>query len=141
MKVEARIFLGIAVFVFLVMIVYIAWTAADSSYGVEPVGTAALALSGGMCMVIGTYFAFVHRRIPPRPEDRPDGEVEEGAGVQGFFSPGSYWPVAVATATGFAAVALAYFFIWLMVIAVVMLLLTIGGLVFEYHSAGKDVTR
>ena len=59
-------------------------------------GTAALLLSGGLLGIGGSFFWFVSRRIDARPEDRNDAEIAEGAGELGFFSPGSYWPVAIA---------------------------------------------
>ena len=60
---------------------------------VEVIGTTALILSGGLALIIGSYFWFVSRRIDPRPEDRLDADIAEGAGELGFFSPGSYWPI------------------------------------------------
>ncbi len=75
------------------------------------------------------------RRIEQhRPEDNPDAEVSDGAGELGFFSPGSYWPVAVAASAGLCGIALAFWQIWLLVIATVLILITVGGLVFEYHT-------
>ena len=67
----------------------------------------ALVLSGGLLGLSGSFFWFVSRRIDARPEDRKDAEIADGAGELGFFSPGSYWPVALAvgavmTAVGFA---------------------------------------
>jgi disulfide bond formation protein DsbB len=126
MKVESRIFEIITAFFFLTAIVY-TWLAQ------EPVGIAALFLTGGLSLIIGTYFRFVSRRLEERPEDNPEAEVSDGAGDVGFFSPGSYWPIAVAAATALCGVALAFFHVWLLVIGVVVLLLAVGGLVFEYH--------
>lgn len=134
MKVEGRIFEGVAIFAFVMAIVYGIWSALDSGYGIEPVGTVALILTGGLCFIAGTYFRFVARRIEDRPEDRGDAEVADGAGDMGFFSAGSYWPVALAAAAGIAAVALAFWLIWLLVISVVLVLLAVGGLLFEYHT-------
>lgn len=127
MKVEARIFDLITVFSFLVAVIYGVWSK-------EPVGTVALALTGGLALIVGTYFRFVSRRIEQRPEDNPNAEISDGAGDLGFFSPGSYWPIALAASAAVAGVAMAFWHIWLLVIAVVMLLITIGGLVFEYHT-------
>ena len=31
--------------------------------------------------------------MEPRPEDRKDGEIAEGAGELGFFPPYSWWPL------------------------------------------------
>jgi hypothetical protein len=127
MKVEARIFDLITAFSFLMAVVYGVWSK-------EPVGIVALALTGGLALIVGTYFRFVSRRIEQRPEDNPDAEISDGAGELGFFSPGSYWPIALAFAAAVAGLAVAFWHIWLLVIAIVMLLIAIGGLVFEYHT-------
>lgn len=134
MKVEGRIFEGIAVFAWLMALTYGVWSALSSGYGIEPVGTVGLILTGGLAFIAGTYFRFVARRIEPRPEDQDDAEVAEGAGDLGFFSPGSYWPVALATAAAVVAVALALWLLWLLFIAIGLLLITVGGLLFEYHT-------
>lgn len=134
MKVEGRIFLFIAFFAFVMAVVYAVWAKLGSSYhAIEPVGLVALLLTGGLALIIGTYFAFVSRRLEPRPEDNDDAEVSDGAGEVGFFSPGSYWPIAVAFAAAIGGVALAFWEIWLIVIAIIALLVMVGGLVFEYH--------
>ncbi|MCS7476498.1 cytochrome c oxidase subunit 4 [Umezawaea endophytica] len=127
MKVEARIFDLITVFSFLMAVVYGVWSK-------EPVGIVALALTGGLALIVGTYFRFVSRRIEQRPEDNPNAEISDGAGDLGFFSPGSYWPIALAASAAIAGLAMAFWHIWLLVIAVALLLITIGGLVFEYHT-------
>ncbi|TQM80354.1 cytochrome c oxidase subunit IV [Saccharothrix saharensis] len=133
MKVEARIFDLVMGFSFLMAVVYGYWTWADTGY-VEPTGTVALALTGGLALIVGTYFRFVARRIEVRPEDNADAEVSDGAGELGFFSPGSYWPIGLAAAAATAGVALAFWHVWLLVIAVVLVLIAVGGLVFEYHT-------
>ncbi|GAA4546889.1 cytochrome c oxidase subunit 4 [Pseudonocardia xishanensis] len=126
MKVESRLFELLTAFFFVAGIVYTILTH-------EAVGIAALFLTGGLALIIGTYFRFVSRRLEERPEDNPDAEVSDGAGEVGFFSPGSYWPIAVAGSAALLAIGLAFFFVWLMIIAGVLLLVAIGGLVFEYH--------
>ncbi|MCE3551941.1 cytochrome c oxidase subunit 4 [Pseudonocardia sp. RS11V-5] len=126
MKVESRIFEICTAFFFVAAIVYTVLTH-------EAVGIAALFLTGGLSLIVGTYFRFVSRRLEERPEDNPDAEVSDGAGEVGFFSPGSYWPIAVAGCAALVGVGLAFFFWWLIVIAGVLLLIAVGGLVFEYH--------
>lgn len=133
MKIEGRIFNYIALFVFLIAIMYGIWSVMASGYGIEPVGLVALMLTGGLCLIIGTYFRFIQRRIPPRPEDKEEADPEQGAGEIGFFSASSYWPVALAAAAGIVAVALALWMIWLLITGLVVLLLAVGGLLFEYH--------
>ncbi|MCI2421266.1 cytochrome c oxidase subunit 4 [Saccharopolyspora sp. K220] len=127
MKVESKIFNFITIFFFLSAIVYGVWSR-------EPVGTVALILVGGLSLIIGSYFSFVARRIEERPEDNPDAEISDGAGEMGFFSPGSYWPVGLAAAAAFTGVALAFFHVWMIVIAVGIVLIMVAGLVFEYHT-------
>jgi hypothetical protein len=126
MKVESRIFEIITAFFFVAAIVY-------ALLSHEVVGIVALFLTGGLSLIIGTYFRFVSRRLEQRPEDNPEAEISDGAGDVGFFSPGSYWPIAVAASAAITGVGLAFFFVWLLVIGVVLLLLAVGGLVFEYH--------
>lgn len=126
MKVESRIFEIITAFFFLAAIVYTVLSR-------EPVGVVALFLTGGLSLIIGTYFRFVSRRLEERPEDNPEAEVSDGAGDVGFFSPGSYWPIGVAASAALCGVALAFWHVWLLVIGGVLLLIAVGGLVFEYH--------
>jgi len=136
MKVEARIFLGLAAFMWLASIMYGIWT--DKSQGhVEVGGLAALILSGGLLFIAGSFFWFVSRRIDERPEDRNDAEIAEGAGELGFFSPGSYWPFAVALAATITGIGLAFFELWLAFTGIVGILITVGGLLFEYYVGGR----
>src|SRR5687768_13594849 len=132
MKVESRIFEIVTAFFFLAAIVY-------TVLAQEPVGIAALFLTGGLSLIIGTYFRFVARRLEqPRPEDNAEAEVSDGAGDVGFFSPGSYWPIGLAAAAALVGIALAFFHVWLLVISVVLLLIAVAGLVFEYHIRPAD---
>ncbi len=131
MKVESRIFEIITAFFFLCGIVY-------AVLAKEAVGVAGLFLTGGLALIIGTYFRFVSRRLEERPEDNPEAEVSDGAGDVGFFSPGSYWPVTLAASTALVGISLAFFYVWALVIAGILLLISVGGLVFEYHLRPSD---
>jgi 1,4-dihydroxy-2-naphthoate octaprenyltransferase len=127
MKVEARLFDVTTAFFFIAAIVYGLWAQ-------EPVGIVGLILTGGLSLIIGSYFHFVARRVERRPEDNPDAEISDGAGEVGFFSAGSYWPVGIAASAGVSAIAIAFWQVWLLVIGLVLVLMAIGGLVFEYHT-------
>jgi len=131
MKVEARIFEIVTAFFFLSAAVYGLWSVG------EPVGTAALILTGGLTLIIGTYFRLVSRRVRMRPEDNADAEISDGAGELGFFSPGSYWPFAMALAASVLGLAFAFNQWWLVAFGVVVVLITVAGLVFEYHLGPK----
>ena len=133
MKVESLVFNIIAIFCVLAAVVYGVWSQ-------EPIGTTALALSGGLTGLIGGFFWFVSRRIDARPEDRKDADIAEGAGELGFFPPASYWPVALALSAALMGLALAFWYSWLILIAVAALLITIGGLLFEFY-VGQNATQ
>ena len=133
MKVEAAIFNVIAVACLIAAIVYGVWAK-------EPIGTTALGLSFGLTGLIGGFFLFVSRRIDARPEDRKDAEIADGAGELGFFSPGSYWPIGLAGAGTVVGLGLAFFQMWLVIVGVLLLLFTIGGLLFEYY-VGQNATQ
>lgn len=136
MKVEARLFLALAAFCWAVAVVYGIWSARDQGH-VEVAGLAALILSGGLLGIAGSFFWFVSRRIDPRPEDRGDAEIAEAAGELGFFSPGSYWPIAIAGAATVTATGFALFQMWLAIVGVLGILFTVGGLLFEYYIGGR----
>ena len=78
MKLESRIFNSLAVFLFAAAATYYIWTD-HSPERADWIGTTALVLSGGLCGLCGLYFGFIARRIEPRPEDRDDAEIDEGA--------------------------------------------------------------
>ena len=126
MKVEALIFNLIAVFCFVAAVVYGFWS-------LEPIGTTALALSGGLTLLIGGFFWFVSRRIDARPEDRKDAEIADGAGELGFFSPASYWPLGLGLSVALTGLGVAFWYYWLLLMGAVAVVITVGGLLFEYY--------
>jgi hypothetical protein len=130
--VEARLFEFLTAFFFVAAIAYVVLSG-------EPAGSAALFLTGGLTLIVGTYFRFVARRLEsPRPEDNPAGEVSDGAGDVGFFSPGSYWPIMLAGAVALTALSLAFMYFWAVAISLVIVLICVGGLLFEYHIRPAD---
>jgi hypothetical protein len=125
MKVEGWLFLGCGVFFAGADIVY--WYTSQ-----DPTGTAALALAVGLAMLTGFYLLFTGRRLPPRPEDNNEGEIIEGTGPVGFFSPHSWWPLYVGTAAAFTALGVAIGW-WMVLIGFMLLIFTTIGFVFEYY--------
>ena len=125
MRVEGWLFLGCGVFFIGADVVY--WYTSQ-----DPTGTTALALAVGLTVLAGFYVLFTGRRLPPRPEDNPQGEIAEGTGEIGFFSPHSWWPLWVALAASVVAVGAAVGW-WLVLIGVLLVMLTSIGFVFEYY--------
>ena len=125
MKIEALVFIVVTIFFALVTPVY--WFMSK-----DPTGTTALVLTFGLGAMIAFYFMLLSRRIPPRPEDRMEGEVEELAGEYGFFSPHSWWPLAAASAVG--VVFLGLVFAWfIFVIGLALVAIAVIGWIFEYY--------
>ncbi|HNP58647.1 MAG TPA: cytochrome c oxidase subunit 4 [Gordonia sp. (in: high G+C Gram-positive bacteria)] len=132
MKIEARIFELLTAFFLIGAVVYTVLTAM-SSKGVEWAGATAFYFSGGLTLIIGTYFRFVARRVEIRPEDYDEAEIEDGAGELGFFSPHSWWPILIAAGAALFALGFATRNIWFALAAAGMIVVTAAGLVFEYH--------
>jgi len=136
MKTEYRIFVLLTGLMLFFAALYGWWTWVESGQ-IEFVGTVALILSGLLCLMCGGYFWFVSRRIEPRPEDRPDAEIAEGAGDIGFFSPGSYWPFGLALSALVIAVGTAYWKPWIIILGAVAVIGSVGGLLFEYYTGTR----
>jgi len=125
MRVEGWLFLGCAIFFGVADIFY--WNLSH-----DPTGGTALALAVGLAFLTGFYVLFTGRRLPQRPEDDPDGDIEQGTGELGFFSPHSWWPLFVGLAAALAAIGVAIGW-WLFLIGALCLVLAVIGFVFEYY--------
>jgi len=125
MKVEGSLFIGCAVFFAGADIVY--WY-----FSKDPTGTTALALAVGLAFLTGFYMLFTGRRLGPRPEDDLEGEIEEGTGEMGFFSPHSWWPLFLGIGAASAALGLAIGW-WLFLIGMLWTVYATIGFVFEYY--------
>jgi hypothetical protein len=82
--------------------------------------------------LITFYLGFHAGRMEPRPEDRKEGEIAEGAGELGFFPPYSWWPLwcAMCLATMVLGVAVGW---WLFIIGAALGAVALCGLIFEYY--------
>ncbi|OBF06770.1 MULTISPECIES: cytochrome c oxidase subunit 4 [unclassified Mycobacterium] len=133
MHIEARLFEFVAGFFILVAVLYGVLTALFATGGEEWAGTTALALTGGLALIVATFFRFVARRIDTRPEDYEGAEISDGAGELGFFSPHSWWPILIALSGSVTAVGIALWLPWLITAGVMFILASVAGLVFEYY--------
>jgi Cytochrome c oxidase subunit IV. len=124
-KIEGWIFGVGAIFYFFISGVY--WYLSR-----DEIGTTALVMTGGLAFLVAFYILYTAKRVYPRPEDRDDAEVDEADPEYGFFSPHSWWPLAVgigAMITTFGLI----FAVWLLVLGVSVLMLSIIGWLFEYY--------
>jgi hypothetical protein len=127
MRVTGRLFGLLAVFFALVGVVY--WFLSE-----EPAGAAALIFTGALGFLVAFYLLFTAKRIEPVPEDDQEGEISEGAGVQGFYSPHSWWPLVVGAGAMIIGLALCFLMWWLIVLGVVVTLVGVSGILFEYYA-------
>jgi hypothetical protein len=142
MKSEWKLFGVLALFVFVAAAVYAWWTDYQTLPGgehgqIEWIGFIGLILAGLLLSMVGSALWLISRRIDPRPEDRADAEIADGAGEIGFFSPGSYWPVGIAAAAMIASIAMAFQQWWLVAVGIIAILLTTSGLLFEYYTGTR----
>lgn len=135
MRVEWRIFALVATFLYGVCVLY-AWWSDHTMGSVEWIGSVALLLSGLLCTMCASYFWFVAWRIDPRPEDRQDAEVSDGAGEVGFFSPGSYWPFAIGLSATIAMIGLVFEW-WVTLAGLLAMIVSATALVVENHSGTR----
>jgi hypothetical protein len=125
MKIEGGLFLGGAVFYFIIAVIYSYMTG-------DVVGTTVLALNGGLSFIIGTYVLRTGKHVGIRPEDRLDADISEADPNYGFFSPHSWWPLPTALGAWLTFMGLV-FATWLMAAGVAVLLWAVFGWLFEYY--------
>lgn len=138
MNSSAKIFYSLSAFLGLLSLVYIFGTmympTGASLSGAEWVGIVALVLSFGLTIFLGVYLHITSSRSDVLPEDWEEAEVEDKAGVLGFFSPGSIWPVMMSFAIMALALALALWLYWLMALALAVLIWTVTKLNLQYST-------
>lgn len=126
MKAEKWTFWFIAIFFGVVAPAY--WLIAR-----EIAGTFVLAFTSVLGIIIAGYLTITSRTFDPRPEDRRDAEVIEGAGEYGFFAPSSIWPFwcAVVFAIIFLGPALQQW--WLSLIGIGIGIWACSGWMFQFY--------
>lgn len=125
LRVETFLFGGLIVYFAPVTLIYGLWS------GWEPVGVVALGLCAGLYAMVTGYLWITSRRVDPRAEDDPLGEVNEGAGEVGVFAPHSWWPFVLGIAAAIAFLGLAVGW-WIFGIGVVVAIIGLVGLLFEF---------
>ncbi|TAM68970.1 MAG: cytochrome c oxidase subunit 4 [Microbacteriaceae bacterium] len=133
MRASSGIFWVIAAFFWTVSAMYTIWGLIYYHGRVEWVGTIALGLTGILGAFIGFYLGRSHASQGGElPEDRLDGNIDDGDPELGHFSPWSWWPMLLAGSVGLMALGLAVGF-WMCYIAVPLALVCLVGWVFEYY--------
>lgn len=125
MKAETWIFVICTFFFVLVAPAY--WFVAE-----DPTGTSALVMTALLTLLVSLYLGVHASKMEPRPEDRKDGEIADGAGELGFFPPYSWWPLwcALTLATMVLGVVIGW---WLFIIGATLGSVALTGLIFEFY--------
>jgi len=127
MKTAWRLFVGLAIFYFIVAFIYY-------FVGGEAVGITGITLAGGLASIVGFYLWFNDKRSGGvLPEDNLTAEISDGAGELGFYSPHSWWPLPVALSAIFVGLGLIIGW-WLTAIAIGALVVSVLGFVLEYDK-------
>ena len=127
MKVNWQLCTGLAVFYVIMTVIY--WY-----LGGEPVGIGGMLLAACLAGMVGFYVWFTQKRIGTiLPEDNVTGEIADGAGELGFYSPHSWWPLPVALSACTMGLGLIIGW-WLTLIGVGAIMISVIGMVTEYEK-------
>jgi hypothetical protein len=99
----------------------------------DPTGTSALVMTALLALLVTFYLGFHASRMEPRPEDRKDAEIADGAGELGFFPPYSWWPLWCALCLAVIVFAVAMHAWWMVIIGMVLGAMALSGWIFEYY--------
>ena len=132
MKAEAWIFASCTIFLVLVTPAYWLVTAAGDTGG-DWTGTSALVMTTLLAAMMTFYLGFHAKRMDPRPEDRSDAVIADGAGELGFFPPYSWWPLWTAMSLGTGVFGIATGAWWLFIIGALLGALALVGWIYEYY--------
>src|SRR4029078_579205 len=131
MKAEAWIFGACTIFLVLVTPAY--WLITDASeHGGDWTCTSALFITPLLTVMATIYLAFHANKMDPRPEDRKDAEIADGAGELGFFPPYSWWPLAGGACLAVIVMGVVVGW-WLFIIGAVLGVVALSGWIFEYY--------
>ena len=96
-------------------------------------GTSALTMTALLVGMVSLYLGFHAAKMEPRPEDRKDGEIADGAGELGFFPPYSWWPLWCGLTLAVIVYGTAIGAWWLLIMGVGLGAVTLSGWIFEYY--------
>ena len=128
MKTESYVLVAVAAFFGVVCALY--WF---TSY--EDAGTVMLLLTAFLGLLPGSYLLWWSFHMPPRPEDKDEATLSEGAGNVGSFPGSSIWPFVLGM--GLALVGVAFVFgSWTAVLGGTLVLSAFVGVIIESRRGG-----
>jgi hypothetical protein len=128
MRFESLFLLFLGIFGAIVAIVY-------GILSAEWAGTAMLIGLALLGLFPGGYYYWWSKRIGVRAEDNSHAELEEGAGVVGYFPSSSIWPFIFGVGTALVAISLVLGF-WTALPGFFMVISAVFGIVSESRHGG-----
>jgi hypothetical protein len=96
-------------------------------------GTSALTMTTLLTSMVTLYLGFHAAKMDPRPEDRKDAEIADGAGELGFFPPYSWWPMWCGLTLAVIVYGVAIHAWWLFIIGAALGGVALAGWIYEYY--------
>lgn len=138
----AKLFYGLSVFFLVMDVVYILGTKylteTNRIQGLEWAGITGLTLALLLSLMLAVYLHITDNKSDIGPNDWEMAEIEDGAGVLGFFSAGSIWPFQLTIAVMMVAYGLAFFHLWLIVAGAIFLIWGAAMMNLQYGVARDD---
>lgn len=132
MKTNIAVLWVLAVYFFILTVVYVAWSLIDTNR-LEWVGTIAIGLSGVLAVFIAFFLQIqLKNQGGVLPEDRLEADIDDGDPEIGFYSPWSWWPLMIAAGAGIVFLGLSVGF-WVSMYAIPIVLISLIGWSYEYY--------
>ena len=135
MKVEARFLLFLALFGGVTAFIFWAVGLADVYRTITGGGTIMLVAVGLLGLLPGLYYLWWSRRMTPRAEDDPHGELIDGAGVVATFPSSSIWPFVLGLAVFLVGFSLVFGF-WTAIVGFFLVISAVIGVIRESRHGG-----
>ncbi len=91
-----------------------------------------MVMTFALASLVAFYVGFHAKKMDPRPEDRKEAEIADGAGELGFFPPYSWWPLWCGIALALCVLGVVFGW-WLTLLGVGAGSVALIGWVFEYY--------
>lgn len=138
----AKLFYAIAVFFLFMDVAYILGTKylveTNRVMGTEWAGVTGFTLALLLSLMLAVYLHLTDNKTDISPSDWEMAEIEDGAGVLGFFSAGSIWPLQLTIAVMMVAYGLAFWHFWLIVAGALFLIWGSVMMNLQYGVARDD---
>ena len=138
MRQTAKLMYGLAAFLVVMTVLYFFATSKlndnGNAQGIEWAGGTGLVLATLLCLFLGGYFHLTNAKADIEPKDWEQAEIEDGAGVLGFFSASSIWPFVMTVAIVILGAGIAWWHYWLIVMGAVILIWSATMLNLQYGA-------